>query len=65
MTIADLGLYFAILGMTRAGDFDGVSKDYADAWPALAALEGSVTEHPIAQAYYKDHPRDERRLSYD
>ena len=27
MTIAELGVYIALLGMICAGDFDGVSKD--------------------------------------
>lgn len=59
MTIADLGVYIALLGMIRAGDFDGVPKDYTDAWPALAALEAAVPEHAIVSGYYKDFPRDD------
>jgi hypothetical protein len=59
MTIAELGVYIALLGMICAGDFDGVPKDYADAWPALAALEAAVPEHAIVSGYYTDFPRDD------
>jgi len=53
LTVADLCLYFGLFKMLRDGDFDGVAKGYIDSWPALAALEAAVPNHPVFTGFYE------------
>ena len=53
LTVADLVLFYFLLDMLRRGQFDHVPAEYADDWPALAALEARIRAHPIIAAYKK------------
>lgn len=51
LTIADLVMHYYLIDMIQGGRFDGVPKEYVDAWPNLASHGKAVTEHPIVKSY--------------
>ena len=50
-TMADLQIFYGLLDMIRAGQFDYVDAAYCDQWPTLKALEDKIRAAPMIAAY--------------
>ena len=50
-TMADLQIFYGLLDMIRAGQFDYVDAAYCDQWPTLKALEDKIRASPLLTAY--------------
>ena len=50
-TLADLQIFFGLLDMIRAGQFDHVDVAYCDQWPTLKALEDKIRGCELLAAY--------------
>ena len=49
--MADLQIFYGLLDMIRAGQFDYVDAAYCDQWPTLKALEDKIRAAPMIAAY--------------